>query len=94
LDPKKIPAHLHSLEPELTELHMLAKNNGITPLCAALSFVKQIPEIAVALVGVLSVNDLKECLSGYNSNHKIDLSSFSIFDIDLIDPRRWPLIKR
>ncbi|MDO8651859.1 MAG: aldo/keto reductase [Undibacterium sp.] len=94
LDPQKLPAHLHSLKPKLTELHMLAKNTGITPLCAALSFVKQISEIAVALVGVLSVNDLKECLNAYNNNYKIDISSFSISDIDLIDPRRWPLIQR
>ncbi|MFM9434688.1 aryl-alcohol dehydrogenase-like predicted oxidoreductase [Janthinobacterium sp. CG_23.3] len=90
MSPASLPAHLAALRAPLAALHALARTRGLTPLAAAFGFVKQIKEVAVALVGVLSVAHLGECLDAYRGAPAGDYARFAQDDDSLIDPRRWP----
>jgi aryl-alcohol dehydrogenase-like predicted oxidoreductase len=63
---------------------------GTTPLEAALSFVKQLPTVAVALIGVQSVEHFRQCLEAYEADVMLDWERFVIDDAAAVDPRRWP----
>lgn len=94
MPPEKLPAHLKALSPFLIKFQTLAMKSNMTPLAAAFSFVKQLKEVSVALVGVLSVAHLKECMDAYESKSEFDYLGFSQTDDFLIDPRCWPNISR
>jgi aryl-alcohol dehydrogenase-like predicted oxidoreductase len=63
---------------------------GASPLGAALSFVKQLPQVAIALIGVLSAGHLAQCIAAYDNDIALDWTRFAIDDPMAVDPRRWP----
>jgi aryl-alcohol dehydrogenase-like predicted oxidoreductase len=90
LEPSDLPAHLRELKPYLDEFQGIARDRKMSPLAAALGFVKNIPEIAVALIGVLSARQLQECIDAYNLAEPTSFSHCSVASESLVDPRCWP----
>lgn len=64
--------------------------HGVSPLAAALGFLRSLPQVAVALVGVLSLAHLQECVAAYDAACSLDLAEFAIADHRFVDPRGWP----
>lgn len=61
-----------------------------TPLQAALAFVKGVETVDQVVVGVTSVEQLKEVLSAYHSaGDGPDFRAHSLDDLNILDPSRW-----
>lgn len=88
--PEDLPPFLAPLRHKLSSYRALLAANGISPLAGALGFLRHLPEIDVALIGVLSLAQLTECIDAYETPMILDLDQFSIDDPNMIDPRRWP----
>ena len=92
--PENLPKHLQKLQSPLKRLREIAVGLGISPLSLALGFAKFTEQISVALVGVMSVDHLQECISAYSDAKEIDFAELAVTDIELLDPRQWPQIQR
>lgn len=90
MQPDDLPEHLHALKAPLLNFQMQAKCSGLSPLAAALMFIKQISKISTAIIGVVTVEHLKECISAYANKSGMTFSEFAQTDNRLIDPRSWP----
>jgi|TARA_R110001583_G_scaffold96819_4_gene241504 aryl-alcohol dehydrogenase-like predicted oxidoreductase len=86
--PDKTPLILKKITPHLKILHNDMQKYEIDMLSACLSFVLNIKEIDIALIGVTSEKELNEILNSKNVNY-IDFSKYALHNKDLIDPRRW-----
>lgn len=89
LEPSQLPAYLLELKPYLDEFKAIASDRKMSPLAAALGFVKNIPEIAVALVGVISSRQLQECIDACNLAEPTRFSNCAVANESLVDPRCW-----
>lgn len=63
---------------------------GLNPLHAALGHVLSYPEIARVVVGVDSLEQLKEILGSVQGPHLRSPETLSSIDSDLLNPARWP----
>lgn len=89
MESSDLPDHLRGLKPCLDTFQAIAKDMKVSQMTAALGFLKSIPEIAVALVGVLSTRQLQECIDAYNLAAPTSFSSCAVTDETLVDPRSW-----
>lgn len=89
-DADALPPFLAPLRPKLIAYRALLAANGTSALAGALGFVRHLPEVEVALIGVVSRGQLDECVAAYAAPMMLDLDQFSVDDPGLIDPRRWP----
>jgi len=67
----------------------LAKND-LAPLQACLSFVLARSEIDRVIVGVDSLEQLREALSFADNAHREPPADLASADLDLLDPSKWP----
>lgn len=84
-----LPHFFHPIKKHLQNYHTELKNQNITPLTAALSFLQNIKAISTILVGVESARHLQECLQGLHCPINIDFAQFAISDLCYLDPRLW-----
>ena len=54
------------------------KVSGITPLCAALNFVKNIPEVKKIIVGVNNSSQLSEIMKQYQLKCDLNFNDYAI----------------
>lgn len=90
METSQLPVHLLELEPYLDAFKAIASERKMSPLVAALAFVKNIPEIAVALVGVISPRQLQECIDAYTLAAPTRFPNCAVANESLVDPRCWP----
>lgn len=88
--PDSLPAHLSALAGPLAHFRQAAAEVNMTPLAASLAYIKQLAEISIALVGVLSVKHLQECVTAYDAACEMNFNEIAVNDAYLLDPRRWP----
>lgn len=89
-DADALPAFLAPLRSKLAAYHEFLAANGTSALAGALGFVRHLPEVEDALIGVVSREQLDECIAAYAAPMMLDLDQFSVGDLDMVDPRRWP----
>jgi len=90
LAPNELPPSLAAVAPHLDAVCARVARAGATPLSAALGFVLSQPEIDVALVGVTSVGELDEILSGAATPvPEIDWSACALQDSRILTPSQW-----
>ena len=87
--PEDLPPHLARFAGRLAQYRQHLEMLGCSPLEAALGFIKSIPEVAVALIGINSSAHLRECIESYDRGGPLDLAGFGCDDMQLIDPRQW-----
>jgi aryl-alcohol dehydrogenase-like predicted oxidoreductase len=91
LDPLELSPHFDGVKNVLKRFRDFSNNIGLSPLAAALGFLKQIPEIDVIICGVNDGAQLKEIVSAYaNYNQTLDFSAFAFSDISILNPSNWP----
>lgn len=83
------PAHLAAIRPHLQHYRAVISGLDLSPLAAALGFIRSQPEIDHAIIGVHTPRHLHECLAAYDTSCRIDFSALALNDVELIDPRRW-----
>jgi aryl-alcohol dehydrogenase-like predicted oxidoreductase len=87
--PEELPPHLARFAGRLTQYRQHLAQLQCSALEAALGFIKGIPEVDVALIGINSPAHLRECIDAYDRSGRLDLAAFGSEDVQLIDPRHW-----
>jgi aryl-alcohol dehydrogenase-like predicted oxidoreductase len=85
----KLPPPLATFAPAMRSYREYLRHAEVSPMEAALGFVRGLPGVEVVLVGVVSERQLGECIAAYNANKTLDLCQFACDDPQLVDPRRW-----
>lgn len=72
--------------------HSFNSDNNCSPLESSIAFVKNQILVDKIIVGIDSLNQLREICSAYSSTKQIEFNrNLSVDDLDLIDPSRWHL---
>lgn len=92
MEPERLPERLARYRLPLADLRLRWERLGLTPLAAAAGFIKSVPEIGDAIVGVHSLRQLQEVHRAF-ADPAADIDSYEDFSLnhetDLIDPRKW-----
>ncbi|WP_158589578.1 MULTISPECIES: aldo/keto reductase [Clostridia] len=88
---EQLPSAFSSLIPRQRKLELFFNAHQLTKLEGALQFIVQIKQLDAMLVGVDSINHMKEIIHAFYNQKKIyiDFQVFQIDDVNIIDPRRW-----
>lgn len=90
MTPEELPEHLQALAKPLQKFQAAAAAQKLTPLEAALSYVKNLDGIDAVIVGVINRAELEEVLNAFASRVQFDAASFACADPRLINPALWP----
>ncbi len=91
MEQEKLPKFFEPIKTNIGEYFVFLKENDISPQTAALNFVKNIEEIDYIILGVNSVDHLKENVAAFEKELNIDFTKFSISDEKIINPAMWEL---
>jgi len=92
MEPEARHSYFDPWKVNLEQWRLWCKSSGLGPLAAALNFVSSQPEVEKLVVGVDSVQQLREILSVEKLTGKNIWDSFKSQDVGLIDPRKWNLL--
>ena len=87
----KLPPAFGPWTPLLDRWCSWCKQNAISPLAAALGFVRAQPGVECIVVGVDSVAHLREILAAFHTECPLPPADLCSEDRDLIEPSRWKL---
>jgi aryl-alcohol dehydrogenase-like predicted oxidoreductase len=93
LSPGSLPIHLQSIREHQERLTNSLKGNGLSLVEGALRFGCSQPEVDQVVVGCENRNQLSEIISHAANTDELsfeDWEQFSLRDLDIIDPSRWP----
>lgn len=92
-DTKSIPNNLKFIEPQLERFRKFTEANNISPMAAALDFVKKFPAINYGIFGVTRAAELTEIILQFRQSTQkssIDYRELSVSDEMIVDPSKWP----
>lgn len=93
MSPESLTRKFKSMVTPLRSYRRFIAERGLTPVCAALRFVLQIPEIDVVLCGVNTCSQLEEIVADVVANQaNLEMREFSKFGMDevrLLNPSLW-----
>ncbi len=92
MSPLELPSHFEGVREQMNMYHTELSNLGITPMEAAIEFVKRQRSIHGLIVGLCSKEQLVEIIAAYRLP-PLPISGFERFsqnDERIVDPRRWP----
>jgi aryl-alcohol dehydrogenase-like predicted oxidoreductase len=89
-DPAALPPYFSAARPALEAFQRAARRAGRAPVQAALAFLMSRPEADTVLVGVDSLVQLEEMVSGPLDPLDIDYRAFRVTDEHILDPSSWP----
>lgn len=92
MDPSELPPYFNGVKNMLINYRQELCRKGISPVGAALNFVKQLHEIDVILCGVNDMIQFREIIEEY---HKVvedfDFSKFTISNQRILNPALWEI---
>ena len=89
MDETEVPPHLAHAKSHLARYRAALSAAGVSPLAAALGFVKGIAAIDHIIIGVHSARHLAECLDAFDQTCAVEFAAHHTSDTAIIDPRRW-----
>jgi aryl-alcohol dehydrogenase-like predicted oxidoreductase len=89
MPPESISTQFGAALPQIRAYHTELKKRGMSMLEGALGFARSVRELEVALVGVASVEQLRQNMRAYQSTNDIDYSAFAVDDAAIVDPQQW-----
>lgn len=87
----KVPAYFNPIRPLLAQWHANAKEQGMTLVQAALSFVRDIPYVDTVLVGVEDVGQFQACVEDFSVRASFYASSLACNDPMFVNPALWKI---
>ena len=85
----ELPKYFEPWIPLLSKWHTFCREQFISPLQAALSFVSGLKGVSYALVGVQNQYQLKDILDNSMTLKSIKYDQFASDDLKLLDPSTW-----
>jgi aryl-alcohol dehydrogenase-like predicted oxidoreductase len=93
-DLDRLPERFASIATVLARYRAECRAAGLSPAACALKFVCRCEGVDRIVIGVDSLEQLRENLQAYSDARDwsgyFDFSQFALSDPDIIDPRRWP----
>lgn len=90
-DPENLSPYFNPIKSKLQFFHKYCEARHITPLSAALGFIKSLKHIDIAIVGVTSEAQLSEIITANNTEIKdFDWPLFNIDESKFTSPLNWP----
>lgn len=86
---KKIPTYFAPILPKIISIHAMAEIRGVSLHNLALSYVKNLKDIDVILVGVDSLLQFNQCIQEFEHASIFDEKNFSCNDEAFINPSLW-----
>ena len=86
---QRIPAFFNPITELIARWHDATREQSMSPAEAALSFVRDLPEVDTVLVGVESVSQLDEILSSFSINRTFVAHGLSCDDARFLNPGLW-----
>lgn len=92
MKPEEMPHHFQQFSSELSEYTGFLAQHGLSPVEGALSFIRQVEAVDVALVGVNCPAQLRECISAFSiaRTTEADFSQVACHNETLLNPAQWP----
>lgn len=91
MEPTLVPAYFSPIAPLFQAWHGRVKEHHMSPVQAALAFVRDQSSVDVVLVGVSSVNEFSECLEQFSRPGSFDASGLECSDSAFTNPSQWKL---
>ncbi|MDB5815206.1 MAG: aldo/keto reductase family protein [Rhodocyclales bacterium] len=88
--PQALPEPLQTLHEPLTRLRQAASRYSIGPIDMSLAWAAAQPEIDLAVIGVTTVDELRQCAEAFSRDVVADWVTFACDDALVVDPRKWP----
>lgn len=86
---KDIPARFAPYLGTIDRWHAMVEEAAMSPVEAALGFVRDLDGVAIVLVGVTDCAQMRESIKAFASGLRFDASSIAIDEPALVDPRMW-----
>jgi len=86
-----VPAFFEPIRPLLTRWHDAAASQGLTVNQAALSFVKNLPQVDALLVGLDGLAQYRSCLEDFANETCFDATGLASNDPFFVNPALWEL---
>lgn len=91
LQPTQIPEKLAALRPVMHHYADFLSSKKMTPAQACFSFIRSIPQVTAAVVGVQTLSEWNELVCAWHqAPTQIDWPQWQVEDEKLLDPRTWP----
>lgn len=92
--PNKLQSNFRDIQSVFTGYYKDLQSNGLSLLEGALLFIKEIPDLDYAVIGVNNLKQIKEISNAYLKikDYKIgsiDFSKYAVSNEKIIDPRKW-----
>jgi aryl-alcohol dehydrogenase-like predicted oxidoreductase len=93
MKPEDMPHPFQQFSSELSKYTGFLAQHGLSPVEGALSFIRQVEAVDVALVGVNCPAHLQECISAFSSARTMeaDFSQAACHNETLLNPALWPV---
>jgi len=91
---KEISNFFAPILPVLKRYHGFLKDNALTPVQGAMSFIQQIPDLDVVVLGVNNASQLLSNIKDHTAvqNINIDFSPFAVVNEKMTNPSLWKII--
>lgn len=92
MPPEEMPDYFHQFGSELSNYTGFLARHGLSPLEGAMSFLRDLVEVDVALIGVTCRTELQECVTAFRTAQKTktDFSAVACRNERLLNPALWP----
>jgi aryl-alcohol dehydrogenase-like predicted oxidoreductase len=90
LSPQELPEPLQALHGPLTRLRQQAKLRNMSSVDMAIAWAVAQQEINLAVLGVTTAAELRQCAEAFGRTVVADWSEFACDDAVVVDPRKWP----
>ena len=91
MPPGKAPVWFDPIRPLLRKFHASAVERNLSPLVAALTFVRDHGDVDAIVVGVTGRQQFAECLAAFRSSSSFDGEGFACDDPRFVNPALWRL---
>lgn len=88
----QVPIFFDPIRPLLARWHDASQTQGMTPIQAALSFVRDIPYVDTVLVGVESLAQFQSCLEDFSIDARFDASNLACNEHMFVNPALWKIL--
>lgn len=89
--PSDLPTYFAPVRPLLQRWHDSCAEQALTPVQAALAFVRDIAEIDYCLVGVQSLAQFEDCVRDFGLAQRFDATGLACNDPAYVNPANWRL---
>lgn len=89
LPSERVPHYFKPILPQLQRWHAAVKAKGLTPVQAALAFVRDVPYVDTILIGVETLEQLRLSVEDFNTDICFDGAGLACDDAMFVNPANW-----